>query len=137
MKVFLDTNVLLDYASQRQPFCQAANAIMHLCRGGHIQACASSLSFVTMAYVLRKQVGREDIYRCMRGITSLVNVTSTGNNEILKALIDEWRDFEDSVQFHSASSADVDIIITRNKSDFENKTIRLMSPEEFLDAFTV
>lgn len=135
MKVFLDTNILIDYASQRQPFCQSANAIMHLCHNGYIEAYASSLTFVTMAYILRKQVSREDIYRCMRGIASFVSITTAGDEEIHRALIDEWRDFEDCVQFHSASTIAADVIITRNKSDFEGKSIQLMSPDEFLEFF--
>lgn len=136
MKIFLDTNILIDYASQRHPFCLSANAIMHLCHKGFIEAYASSLSFVTMAYILRKQVSREDIYSCLRGIASFVGITSTGAEEINRALIDEWCDFEDCVQFHSASTIDVNVIVTRNKSDFESNSIQLMSPEEFLEFFT-
>lgn len=136
MRVFLDTNVLIDYAAQRPPFCQAANAIFQLARMKHIEICASSLTFVTMVYVLRKQVTKEDMYRCLRGITSLVSVTEVGQLEIYSAIRAEWNDFEDAVQYYSSLPGTIDAIITRNKKDFESSDIPLMTPEEFLDGLT-
>lgn len=133
MKVFLDTNVLIDYAAQRPPFCQAANAIFQLARMKHIEICASSLSFVTMVYVLRKQVTKEDLYRCLRGITSYVFITEVGQLEIHSAIRAEWNDFEDAVQYYSSLPKKIEAIITRNKKDFKSSNIPLMTPEDFLD----
>lgn len=133
MRVFLDTNVVIDYATQRQPFCQAANAIFQLSQDGTIEACASSLTFVTLAYILRKQVSKDEIYRCLRGITSIVAVAQTGNREIQQAIAAEWKDFEDAVQFSSAKSSAIDVILTRNQKDFQSTEIPVMSPEDFLD----
>lgn len=133
MRVFLDTNVVIDYATQRQPFCQAANAIFQLSQDGTIDACASALTFVTLAYILRKQVSKDEIYRCLRGITSIVAVAQTGNREIQQAIAAEWKDFEDAVQFSSAKSSAIDVILTRNQKDFQSTEILVMSPEDFLD----
>lgn len=133
MRVFLDTNVVIDYATQRQPFCQAANAIFQLSQDGTIEACASSLTFVTLAYILRKQVSKDEIYRCLRGITSIVAVAQTGNREIQQAIAAEWKDFEDAVQFSSAKFSAIDVILTRNQKDFQSVEIPVMSPEDFLD----
>lgn len=52
-----------------------------------------------------------------------------------KSLADKLiTDFEDGIQFHSASIASCDCIITRNVRDFENvkDKIAFLTPEEFL-----
>jgi hypothetical protein len=43
----------------------------------------------------------------------------------------DWKDYEDSIQYITALSIDADVIITRNKKDFEKSTIPAKLPSEF------
>lgn len=54
MRVFLDTNILMDAVEQRR-FTQEAETILSLCRVGHIEAYAATMSFATMSYLLRQK----------------------------------------------------------------------------------
>ena len=47
MKLFLDTNVLIDFILERQPFYQAAAMIISYAEENKVQICVSSLSLVT------------------------------------------------------------------------------------------
>jgi hypothetical protein len=42
------------------------------------------------------------------------------------------KDFEDAVQMMACQIEKIDLIITRNKKDFENEWIEIQTPEEFL-----
>ena len=50
------------------------------------------------------------------------------------ALVANARDFEDMVQQLSAKECGADIILTRNKSDFFDSEVAVMTPTEFLDS---
>ena len=45
MKVFLDTNVIIDFYAQRESFFRPAAIIVDLAMKGNIELCVSSLSF--------------------------------------------------------------------------------------------
>ena len=51
MKLFLDTNVLIDFILERQPFYQAAAMIISYAEENKVQICVSSLSLVTTNFI--------------------------------------------------------------------------------------
>lgn len=53
--------------------------------------------------------------------------------DILSALDSDWTDFEDSVQNSVAESHEYDAIITRNKGDYKKSSIKVFSPNEFIE----
>ena len=66
----------------------------------------------------------------MKRITKIVTV---GEQEIEAALGSGFSDFEDAIQYFSAQSeGGVQIIITRNKTDYSASRLPVMSPEEYL-----
>jgi hypothetical protein len=54
-------------------------------------------------------------------------------SNIYQALDLGWNDFEDSVQYTVGESISADYIITRNVDDFDNSTIKIVTPEHFLN----
>ena len=55
--------------------------------------------------------------------------------DIDKAFNRNWKDFEDAVQYTVAESNGVDCIITRNKKDFEEDAITILTPGEFIEKY--
>lgn len=43
------------------------------------------------------------------------------------------KDFEDAVQTSAAELNDIEVIITRNKRDFTNTSLKILTPNEFLE----
>lgn len=72
MKLFLDTNVLIDFILERQPFYQAAAMIISYAEENKVQICVSSLSLVTTNFIC--------IERCKMPI------------EIFRNKIKEWKE---------------------------------------------
>lgn len=66
-------------------------------------------------------------------LTEMTEIVGTTKNEILQALKNDFKDFEDSIQYSSVLTiADIDAIITRNVKDYRNSSIAVLTPLNFL-----
>jgi predicted nucleic acid-binding protein len=54
MNFFIDTNLILDFLSERKPFAENANQIFNLAYNKHIFLYTSSQSVLTSHYILKK-----------------------------------------------------------------------------------
>ena len=134
MKVFLDTNILLDYLLKRQPFYDHVKRIFDMCLF-KIDGCVTPHSLVDVFYMLSERTDATSDY-CRETILKLRAVLfvipENDDRVFASAKNSSFEDFEDSMQNESAVAADVDYIITRNKKDFVNSQIEVVTPEEFL-----
>lgn len=73
------------------------------------------------------------LYCKMRDLFLLVNVSGVTSETLAGALAEEWKDFEDCVQYLSAANIGADVIVTRNVKDYASTSIPVMTPTEFLD----
>ena len=132
-KIFLDTDVALDHLADRQPFAEYAHRLFALAEKGEITLCLSALSFSNLYYILRKLVGHGEALALLGKLKQLVRVSAVGEAEIQSALAKSLKDFEDAIQhFTAKAEGDVSAIITRNKSDYADSEIPVLSPDEFL-----
>lgn len=72
----------------------------------------------------------------MKDILTIVEIQGVTRQEIFSALALGWDDFEDAVQYSTAVFADMDCIVTRNKSDFSKSKIPVYTPQEALEKFS-
>ena len=137
MKALIDTNILIDYLTSREPFYENAARIMSLCLF-KINGCVSPHSFIDIAYVLRENfnIGIEDVRNIIQKFSAVLQVATENKDVIVYAAENEnFSDYEDSVQNECARTLDVDCIVTRNKKDFANASVPVLEPKEFLDMF--
>jgi len=59
MKVMIDTNVILDYLTDRIPFADHAEKINDLCEQGVLTGIFTASAATDVYYILRKITGRE------------------------------------------------------------------------------
>lgn len=132
MRVFIDTNVLLDVLAQRNPHCHASAEIWSLSERKELSAFISAISFNNIYYVVRKADGErkaEDVLRLLRDVFGVV----AADMQILNQAMDAgMSDFEDAIQFHSAVRAKVSALITRDPGDYPRSELAIATPEEFL-----
>lgn len=133
MRVFIDTNILLDHLLNRQGYVEDAKNILLLGNAHLIDLCVSDLSIANIAYITRRDIAQSDFYYTMRTLSRCYETVAVGPSVVEKALNEEWSDFEDSLQYFSAIQANADCIVTRNPKDFESSTIPVYSPSEFLN----
>ena len=132
MRVFIDTNVIVDVVAKREPFFADSQAVLALCATGDLEGVVSDLTFCNVAYVLRKSLGSTQLLNGLRVLKKHLTVVPVGEAAISAALESETADFEDAVQLEAARANHVDVIITRNVRHFNNSPIRVCTPSELL-----
>lgn len=135
MKAFVDTNVLIDFMAEREGFYPAAAALFELAANGQIALTYSALTVANAFYILRKRYSDTELAEAFEMQQTVVAVCGVSAQDVTKALADRWSDGEDSIQYQSALSAHVDVILTRNSADFQRSSIPAMTPEDFLDKY--
>lgn len=131
-KVFLDTNVVLDYYLNREGFSDDAEAILSY---GYNQKCTlyvSSLTYANVAYIARKKFPGEAIYTVLATLLEMAEITQMDSDVVKSAVCLKAKDFEDAMQYFSAKSAEVDCFVTRNVRDFPFSELQVLTPQEFL-----
>lgn len=134
VRVFIDTNVLLDVLAERKAFYTEALRVWTLAESGRIDAHVAAISFSNCYYLVHKYAGRrnaEKAIRLLRDVFTPVDLTAQVLNQAIDA---GFTDFEDAIQFHSAVHAQVECILTRNPDHFPRTPLSVLSPAEFLAA---
>ncbi len=133
MKYFLDTNILLDNFLQRQPFNFHVRKFLIKADENNWQLYVSDISFVNAHYTLKKKISNEIAVKIITDFVNQVEVVSITKPILLAAGASNFKDYEDAIQFHCATSVSgINGIITRNLKDFKESTIPVYSPEQVL-----
>lgn len=134
-RVFLDTNVVLDFILKRQEFADDAAIIFDLSERKELKIEVSSLSMNNINYILSKLQSKNVARQIIVKLLSLVDVTDVTKSTIKKAAMSDFIDFEDAIQNFAAEEAGIRYIITRNLKDFTKSSLIVQSPQEFLSGF--
>lgn len=131
MKVFVDTNILIDLVCSREGFVENAQHLFALGYMRSITLMLSSLSFVNTVYVARKY-GYSEVSKALKKISSFVDIVDLKGSAVIDALSSDWKDYEDAVQYQSSVLSSAECIVTRNKKDFSLSSIPVYTVEEFM-----
>jgi predicted nucleic acid-binding protein len=131
-KVFLDTDVILDFLLDRKAFSDASIFILNMGDLGKIKLYSSGLVFSNCYYILRKISTHLKVIDALQSLGSFIEFAPVDHQVVLNALHSSFKDFEDSVQNAAASSAGVRFLITRNIKDYKKSDLAVMTPEEYL-----
>jgi predicted nucleic acid-binding protein len=132
--VFLDTNILIDYYGNR-PGAFEAEQILRAANAGEITVYASLLTFANLAYVIRHNHTRAEVYDALDKFERLVNTLPMDRNQLRAAINYPCKDFEDMLQYQCAVAGGCDVIITNNKKDFvEYCKLPLYTAAEYINS---
>ena len=135
MKVFLDTNILVDIADNRD-FAHQGRLIYQFGVRGFIDVYASYLTFANLNYIFRRKACSER-YDILRGLRQGITVLPCDTSQLDTALAHgDVRDFEDLLQYQCAVAGGCDVVVTNNTKDYQEFCeIPFMSSREFLIRF--
>ncbi len=133
MKLFLDTNILIDVIANRKPWVDEALVLLELAKQKKLTLIVADFSFINLAYITRKLFTQEELYALFSDLCLYVKVVEVGGMIIKKSFQKRWKDMEDCVQYLVAKREEADYLITRNEKDFSDSDIPVLSPSEFLD----
>lgn len=134
-KVLADVNVCLDLLLDRQPFVDDAGQIFQMAEKEEIQLAISGLSFDTLFYIMRPEMGAAKSTALLQELIKHVQIAEVNEKVVKNALYSGWKDLEDALHYYCAIHAGCKVLITRNKEDFSrhDNSILILSPEEFLE----
>lgn len=133
MKYFIDTNILIDLVTLREPFGKAAVLFFESARAESWELFSSALSIATTHYIVQKQNSPKVSNAIIGNLLDLLEIVPANGAMLRKAVSHPITDFEDALQFECAISIKgINGIITRNRKDFKHSTIPVFAPEEVL-----
>jgi predicted nucleic acid-binding protein len=135
MKVFFDTNVLIDVLALRQPFYEDSAELWTLSERRTITGFVSVLTFTNTFYIVRRLTDLKTARRALSLIRDAFTPVACDGDIIHRAIASKLGDFEDAVQYISATQIGVDCIVSRNVSHFPaSSECPILTPAEFLAA---
>ena len=128
--IFIDTNVIIDFLADRQPFSDDAAILFQLAKENKINVYVAAISFNNTYYILRQVTSHKRSLKLILELEEYVGIQETNRIILKKALKSNFNDFEDAIQYYSAEQlGNIDIITTRNLRDFKKSEIPVLSPE--------
>ena len=135
MVVLIDTNVIIDFLLEREPFYEAAAEVLRKCAGNELTGYLAFHSIPNIWYILRK-VPEKNRREWLMDLCSFLHVTGASHEDVVKAIANEaFGDFEDCLQDRCAKSRRAQYIITRNVKDFASSRVPAILPDEFLKKY--
>ncbi|MAP81544.1 MAG: PIN domain nuclease [Aequorivita sp.] len=132
-RLLIDTNIVIDLLSKRDKFYDDAADLFSRADKKELELTISSLTFANTSYILSKLKSAKEAREILRKFKVLVELLSLDDKITELALSDDnFPDFEDGLQYYSAIENQIEIIITRNKKDFKNSKIPVLTAKEFL-----
>jgi len=131
-KIFLDTNVVIDFLIDRKPFSHEATILFEYSRRGKLKLYVSSLSISNIHYIISQLETKKKAITLVHRLLPLIEILPVGRKIVEKAAISKFKDFEDALQNYCAEGDHQTVIVTRNIKDFKQSKLSIQTPKEFL-----
>jgi predicted nucleic acid-binding protein len=132
-KLFVDTNIVIDLLSRREPYYDEAATLFSLADKNQVELSISSLTIANTSYVLLGQMDSAKAKSILRKLRLIVKILPLDDKIVGLALNDEtFSDFEDGLQYFTAIENGQETIITRNLKDFRNSKLPAITAKQFI-----
>jgi len=120
IKVLIDTNVIIDYIAEREPYVHQAVELIKLCTSDKIIGCIAAHTVTNIFYILRKEFSAERRKEFLLDLCSEFTVIGLNSNKIIAALKnDNFDDLEDCLQDECAADFEAEYIIIYNNKKYK------------------
>lgn len=130
-KVFVDTDIIIDLLTGREPFGKQAEILFSMADKQEIILCVSPLSFSNVNYILSKQYSAAEARKKILVFKTLVTVLPVNDKIIELALVSDFNDFEEAINYYTAIEGSIQVLLTRNLKDYKTAAIAIMTAEEY------
>lgn len=132
-KIFVDTNIVIDLLSRREPFFEEAAELFSLADKKQVELSVSSLTIANASYALLRQIDSNKAKSVLRKLRLILKISPLDDKIIGLALDDDsFSDFEDGLQYFTAIEDEQELIITRNLKDFKKSKLPTMTAKQFI-----
>lgn len=134
--LFIDTDVIIDFIIDRQPFSREAAQVFILIDQKKVKGYTSALCYSNLYYVLSKYASHKKGITMLNELSELVGILKVDDDIIKASLASDFKDFEDAIQYYTAQEyKKIDVIITRNIKDYKKSSLPVMTPETFMKTY--
>lgn len=127
MRIFIDTDVLLDVLLSREPHVAASCALLDWAEAHPGKSCVSWHGLANLHYL-----SADGAEAFIRELLEFCEVPATGSREMRQALDLGFGDLEAAMQTAAALKCKAQAIVTRNARDYRKSPILVRSPAEML-----
>jgi predicted nucleic acid-binding protein len=136
-QVFMDTNIVIDFLANRQPFAMDAAKLFDLAVNGKVRIFIAAVSYNNIYYILRQSMSGNATLKLLEELADMTEITDVTATVIRESLKTDFKDYEDAIQYHCALSIpNLDFIVTRNTKDFKKSKLAVLTPTEALASFS-
>ncbi len=132
MKILIDTNIILDIVLERQPFVEPAIRLLETAQRANIVLYVTATTITDLYYIIRRAKDRATALNFIVDLLQFMEVAAVDKAIIREALHSDIIDFEDAIQENAAKRQNIQVIVTRNETDFKNSVLKIHNPESFL-----
>ena len=133
-KLFIDTKIVIDLLSRREPFFEEAAELFSLADKKQVELSVSCLTIANTSYALLRQMDSNKAKSVLRKLRLILKILPLDDKIIGLALNDEtFSDFEDGLQYFTAIEDEQELIITRKLKDFKNSKLPTMTAKQFIE----
>ncbi|MGK7924566.1 MAG: PIN domain-containing protein [Spirulina sp.] len=133
MRVLIDTNIVLDFLLEREPFFQDADLLFQAIASGRVVGYVTATTLTDIFYIARRQTQNIEQARQAVSQTLIAMEICPVNRSILEsAFASGLADFEDAVQIACANDRRLEAILTRDPRGFVNSLLPVLSIQELL-----
>lgn len=133
MRVLIDTNIVLDFLLQREPFSQDAELLFQAIDVGEVVGYVTATTLTDIFYISRRHTRSIEQARQAVSETLTVMMICPVDRPVLESAFNSGlADFEDAVQIFSAVAQGLEAIVTRDAQGFLSSLIPVLSLQELL-----
>ena len=126
-KILIDTNVLLDYLLEREPFFEDAKKVIMLCTEGNKKGCIAAHSISNMFFILRKDYTAKERREILSSLCTIFDVEGIDKAKLLSGSY-----FEDCLHIECAKRYGAYYNVQRYLTDYSISDIKAILPSEYL-----
>lgn len=135
MRVLVDTNIVLDFLLQREPFFQDAELLFRAINVGEIVGYVTATTLTDIFYISRRHTRSvEQARQAVSEILTAMMICPIDRVVLESAFNSGLADFEDAVQIFSAVTQGLEAIVTRDAQGFLSSPIPVLSIQELLQS---
>jgi predicted nucleic acid-binding protein len=133
LRILIDTNVVLDFLLQREPFFQDAERLFQAISKGQAIGYITATTLTDIFYIARRHTqSLEKARQAVSEILTAMDICPVDRSVLESALNSNLVDFEDAVQAFSGVAQGLDAIVTRDVQGFMNSPLSTLSVQELL-----
>ncbi|MBD2328237.1 PIN domain-containing protein [Alkalinema sp. FACHB-956] len=133
MRVLIDTNIVLDFLLQREPFFQDAELLFQAIDVEEVVAYVTATTLTDIFYISRRHTQSiEQARQAVSETLAAMMICPVDRVVLESALNSGLPDFEDAVQIFSAVAQGLEAIVTRDAQGFLSSPIPVLSIQDLL-----